>query len=75
MDVAGDAPEVTINSLSVNWPNSDDEVIYLDQASNMFALRPDFYNHVSNLTNWTLPASLLRQMPGLQGSARFDDDR
>lgn len=75
MDMSAENTEVTLNSLSVNWPNSDDEVIYLDQASNKFALRPKFRAHISAVENWTLAGSVLKQMPSLQGSARFDNER
>lgn len=75
MDMATEQLEITVNSLSVNWPNSDGDIVYLDHASSKFVISPAFHTHISSLENWTLPGSILRSMPGLDGLARFDHDR
>lgn len=67
--------EVTVNTLSVNWPFSDADILYMDQSTNHLTLAPAFKAHIASLSSWSLASSVLTNLPQLTGLAKFDDER
>ena len=64
-----------MNSLSVNWPYSDGEVLLVDQSQHHLSLNPAFEAHIASLDSWSLAGSLLSSLPALNGLAKFDSER
>lgn len=62
---------VIVSTITVNWPFSDQDAVYLDSSTQRVIMRPAYVEHVRNLNSWTIDRSVLESMPFLEGKARF----
>lgn len=60
-----------MESISVSWPFSDDEVFCRNDRNQIIRLNPEFYLWCMDINNWSLDKSALKLMPELEGMVRI----